>query len=252
MNLECSAADQQQKFHSRADMDRVGNRCNNPYVIKREQKLAANILEKLPLSGEKVLEIGCGEGTNLLYLNTLNDSLRYTGIDFSKEKIDAFQDFPENIRGIVADATQLPFSDMEFDLIFIRDVLHHVDWAREKVMDEAWRVLKKNGSLLVFEGNPASPLNMVFRTLYPVEKGMKNSTVSKMLELLNRYAKCRVEYLEPSVLVRAMSFVLWKSGSGNILARCILPLADIAEKLLYITPRRFWAGKLYLIKKDSD
>lgn len=251
MNPECNVTDQQ-RFHSRADMDRAGNRCNNPYIRKREQKLAANILSKLPSAGKTVLEIGCGEGTNLLYLNALNDSLNYTGIDFSKEKIEAFQGFPENIRGIVADATQLPFSDTEFDLIVIRDVLHHIDQAREKVMDEAWRVLKKNGSLLVLEGNPSSPLNIIFRFLYPVERGMKNSTFSKMLGLLNRYAKCNVEYLEPSVLVRAMSFVLWKSVSRNILAHCILPLADITEKLLYITPRRFWAGKLYLIKKDFD
>ncbi|OGV35659.1 MAG: hypothetical protein A2020_00405 [Lentisphaerae bacterium GWF2_45_14] len=252
MNLECNAADQQQKFHSRADLDRFSNRWNNPYIRKRELRMADKILEKMPLGGKKILEIGCGEGTNLLYLNDRNSDVKYTGIDFSKEKIESFQGFPENIRGIIADATALPFADNEFDLVFIRDVLHHIDWARQKVMDEAWRVLGKGGTLLIFEGNPFAPLNVIFRVLYPVEKGMKNSTLKKMLELLNQYATCTVEYLEPGYLVRGISFVVWKSKSRNILGRCLLPLADIAERFLCIIPRRFWTGRLYFIKKESN
>ena len=250
MNLE-SHVNGQKEFHSRADMDRVGNRCNNPYIRKREQKLAANILSKLPPAGKTVLEIGGGEGTNLLYLNALNNSLNYTGIDFSKEKIEAFQGFPENILGIVADATQLPFTDEEFDFVFLRDVLHHIDWARTQVMDEAWRVLKRGKTLIVFEANPFSPLNVIFWNLYPVERGMKNSSRKEMFELLNKYGSCSIEYLEPGYLVRAVSFIFWKSGSENILARyLLLPVCNIIEKLMYLMPKSFWPCRLYTIKKD--
>lgn len=61
---------------------------------------------------------------------------------------------------VVADGKQLPFKNNSFDLIFIEMVLEHVDES-EKVIAEAYRVLKKGGKMYVsipfmhvFHGSP--------------------------------------------------------------------------------------------------
>lgn len=51
---------------------------------------------------------------------------------------------------LTASATELPFADNEFDLIFFLRVLHHID-NFPKAMEEALRCLKPKGFILISE-----------------------------------------------------------------------------------------------------
>lgn len=99
--------------------------------------------------GEKILDIGCGNGRYFELLKIKNAD--YVGIDNSSKLIEeAKKKYPEaDFR--VADALSLPFGDDSFDKVYSIAVLHNIPSKelRAKFLSEAKRVLKKNGLLVI-------------------------------------------------------------------------------------------------------
>lgn len=101
-----------------------------------------------------VLEIGCGEGGNLLPF--LEKGCRATGIDLASNKIQNARQFfrdhelSDKVTFIHKDIYQVN-NGCEYDLIVMRDVLEHIH-NQEKFMGYVKKFLKKNG--LIFLGFP--------------------------------------------------------------------------------------------------
>jgi len=105
------------------------------------------IEEFVELSGRKMLEIGCGAGRLSSLLASKVESL--TAIDPDKALI---SQACKNINGVdfrVGYGEKLEFSDKSYDIVLFSYSLHHQDCV--KAMDEAKRVLKDNGSILIIE-----------------------------------------------------------------------------------------------------
>ena len=100
--------------------------------------------------GLKVLEIGCGLGTDGAQFAEAGAD--YTGVDLTEAAVELarkrFEMFgvPGNIQ--TADAEQLQFDDNSFDLVYSHGVLHHTpDTA--KAIREIHRVLRPGGRAMV-------------------------------------------------------------------------------------------------------
>jgi SAM-dependent methyltransferase len=99
-------------------------------------------------AGKDVLEIGIGQGTDLLQFGKAG--ARCHGVDITDNHITItrrnFQvhGIPVDIRKI--DATTLPFPDASMDCVYSFGVVHHIPEA-EKVIAEAKRVLRPGGTL---------------------------------------------------------------------------------------------------------
>jgi len=108
-----------------------------------------NFLVKYTTQGDKVLDLGCGNGR---YFEAFkNQNIDYTGVDNSEKLIEiAKQNYPE-VDFRVADALSLPFADNYFDKIYSFAVLHHIPSKelRQQFLREAVRVLKPKGILIV-------------------------------------------------------------------------------------------------------
>lgn len=130
--------------------------------------------------GQRLLEIGCGEGGNLFNLRRL-PAVRF-GVDFSRAKA-RFARRASQALTAVADAARLPFGDDAFDFVLIRDVLHHVP-DPSAVVAEAQRVLAPGGRLVVIEPNGRSPLVMMQAALVPAERGVLRSTAAALRDRL--------------------------------------------------------------------
>jgi len=100
-------------------------------------------------SGDKVLDLGCGNGRNILYFN--EKLTEYYGVDNSTELINlAKKKYPQkDFR--VNSALDLSFSADFFDKVYSIAVLHQIpsEGLRLKFLKEVKRVLKPKG-LLVF------------------------------------------------------------------------------------------------------
>lgn len=91
------------------------------------------------------LEIGCGNGKNILYRPELN----IIGIDNCNAFINMCNS--KNIKTLYSDCCQLPFIDNSFDYVYSIAVFHHLEneERRIKAFVEMIRVLKPNGEGLI-------------------------------------------------------------------------------------------------------
>jgi ubiquinone/menaquinone biosynthesis C-methylase UbiE len=99
--------------------------------------------------GEKVLDLGCGNGR--WYKIFKEKKVDYFGIDNSEKLIEiAKGNFP-GAKFFVGDALNLPFQDNFFDKVYSIALLHHIPSVefRTKVLSEAKRVLKPGGILIL-------------------------------------------------------------------------------------------------------
>ena len=93
----------------------------------------------------KVLEIGCGNGKNMLYRNDLD----FYGIDISIEQINICKKKHLNVQK--SSMISLPFNNSEFDNIICIATYHHLDNDndRKSALYEMYRVLRVGGEILI-------------------------------------------------------------------------------------------------------
>ena len=104
-------------------------------------------------TADKILDVGTETGSFLLRITEiLQDFKEAIGIDISDNN---FEEARKKVEGqaitfIKADASKMPFSDMEFDLVLMNSVLHHVQDI-SSVLIESVRVLTVGGRLILRE-----------------------------------------------------------------------------------------------------
>lgn len=108
-----------------------------------------DFLKSKVVSGEKVLDLGCGNGRFIEFFK--KQGIEYFGVDNSERLIEiAKKRHPEgNFQ--VADSFNLPFPDNFFDKIISIAVLHHIPsyGKRTEFLKEAKRILKPKGVLIL-------------------------------------------------------------------------------------------------------
>lgn len=245
--------DAQVRFHQEAAAERHANRVGNPFIRCKEVALAKAIAPYVGHETARVLEVGCGEGSNLWFVANARPTWRLFGVDISTDKVAFARRMQPRIGTATADALALPFADRTFDAVVCRDLLHHVNWDRDGVVKEALRVVRPGGPVLVFEGRGTTLLNRIFSTVYPVERGMRDSTPASIEALLARYGTPELKFLEASSAVRAVGFVVgWPSGPMAVFARGVYQAASLWERTLsWLLPRRRWVYMLAVVCRED-
>lgn len=110
------------------------------------------VWRKVISTGSEVLEVGCGIGTESVFLSVRG--MKVTGIDISSSAIEKAQKLAEvyNVKPqfSVEDVINLPFEDNSFDTVCDQGCFHHLtDEERKEYTKEISRVLKKDGLLIL-------------------------------------------------------------------------------------------------------
>jgi len=248
-----SEYDRQVEFHRGTDAGRFRNRMGNQVIARKEIALARRVLRHMPERGGALLEVGAGEGSNLAFMALERPEIAYVGVDFSHAKT-KFQLAQTGWPAVCADATELPFASASFDVVLCRDLLHHVNWARDRVVAEALRVVRPAGRVVVMESDGRAPLNLVFRALYPIERGMRDSTPATLAALGRRHGPFTLTPIEATFLLRAVAFVLG-APRGFIKAPLILlfnVLAALDAGWARLLPPRRWSYWELVIEREID
>jgi arsenite methyltransferase len=114
------------------------------------------------LSAQTILELGCGKGFNLAHLARLNPNARLVGVDLTPSHISiASRKYSglRNLRFMLGDFQELPFSEAEFDLLFEVEALCHAQDAA-LAFREAYRILRPGGRFVLFDGFRALDLSL--------------------------------------------------------------------------------------------
>ena len=90
-------------------------------------KVAAQAVTATGIANPRLLEVGCGSGYySEVFAALLAEGVRYTGIDYSGAMIARARAHYPATAFEVADATQLPYADGAFDIVFNGVSLMHI------------------------------------------------------------------------------------------------------------------------------
>jgi SAM-dependent methyltransferase len=124
----------------------------------------AGLLDQLGLRGdERILDMGCGRGAVLLLAAQHLTTGRAVGVDLWRARDQSgnaaeatrrnavAEGVADRIELLTADMTALPLDDNSFDLVVSSLAIHNISGraGREKAIDEAVRVLRPGGRLLI-------------------------------------------------------------------------------------------------------
>jgi ubiquinone/menaquinone biosynthesis C-methylase UbiE len=179
--------------------------------------------------GLKVLEIGCGLGTDGAQFAEAGAD--YTGVDLTEAAVELarkrFELFDLRGKFQTADAENLAFPDNGFDLVYSHGVLHHTP-ETGKAIEEVHRVLRPGGRAVVMlyhrdSYNYRVNISLLRRAgaqLLRWEKGiwLVHKITGEPLESLREHARLlkseKESYLKPEQFLNQNT-----DGAGNPLAR---------------------------------
>ena len=110
---------------------------------------------KLRREPQSILDFGCGVGESIPFFAKRFGRSEVSGFDVSVESLNELRlRFPK-----VKVYSELTTIDRHFDLVFVSNVLHHIDPSdRYERLQDLWNLVSPGGSLFIFEHNPFNPL----------------------------------------------------------------------------------------------
>jgi len=152
-------------------------------------------LGEYTLAGERVLDLGCGNGR--LFKVLKDKKIDYIGVDFSKKLIEIAKKKYPGTKFQVANALNLPFPNNFFDKIYNISVLQHIpsEEFRVQFLRETKRILRPEGLLILRVWD-----------LWRRKKGRKLILRYTLLKLIG---KSKLDFRD--------IFLPWKDSRGKIL-----------------------------------
>lgn len=193
-------------------------------------------LLKLNRSKLKLLEIGSGRGEKTIPLIKMNFDVTATDISsksikFMKKKFLKFKNFSSRI----ADMEKLPFKNKSFDIICSADSLSYGD--NIKVKNEMYRVLKKDGVLVIADSLNDNPIYRFNRFINYILGKRSRSTLRRIpsIHLIDEYIE-KFGYGN----VKFFGSIIW-----------IAPLLRIILSEKLIAKFFNWVDRVYKIRKSA-
>ena len=158
--------------------------CESDFGKRVLEKEAEYVYQELR-SCQKILDVGCGIGTFEQRLASLD----ITGLDASEEMLEEARKRSDKTF-VLGNAESLDFDDSSFDAIFYIATLEFVtDY--QKAIQEAYRVTRPNGKLLVMMLNPESEYfhehfqrtDSYFRRIKHIDLGEVTKYISRFYQI---------------------------------------------------------------------
>lgn len=206
-----------------------------PGVAERERDLVRRAF--MPL-GERVLDLGCGEGATLFHLGAPEGA---TGVDLFDAKVRFAREKLPGCRFEQASVYELPFEDASFDHLIVRDLVHHLE-TPERFVAECARVCAPGGRIDVLEPSRYNPLIALHALANPVERGELRSTLRFLHRILAKEFRPTEEQTLQALPVHRLVYHPELGRPRLAQHPWVRTLVDGTERFAeYVMPRQAWA-----------
>jgi len=151
----------------------------------------------------RLLDIGCGDGENLLRFNDL--PLRRMGLEISLPRLKKAH--AQALDVLQGSGIRLPFPDKGFEMIYVAHVLHHIE-DYQTVLAEIRRCLADGGVLFLVETVTDNPLLRLGRSIHPFWQGDEVEVNWSYVELVQQLAAAGFEIRQTGQY--NLIFFLWE------------------------------------------
>lgn len=140
--------------------------------------------------GMKVLDVSSGRGTQSVYY-AKTFGVQVTGLDISQEMIDTAtkrakeEGLSEQVKFVLGDSQNLPFSDNSFDIV-INECAVGIPDNSQKVLDEMLRVVKQNGAVAIHESTWRKKLSAIEKQEISERYGTTPLEFREWMEMLQK------------------------------------------------------------------
>lgn len=137
----------------------------NQAILTERWRVIADLLQRsgaIPLSGRRVLEVGCGRGDNVGPLLELGvEPALLTGVDLSFDRTTSAREAHRNIAFAVANGERLPFASETFDAVVLFTVISSIldERVAQALALESARVLRTGGVVVWYDLRMRNPRN---------------------------------------------------------------------------------------------
>ena len=178
----------QMEFYNKrySSLKRGLHKLQNMIVLFYDMRLIKTMLGILNAdSVDSVLEVGCGQGTDAILISKYAQHVVAIDVSFHALKVATVLSrtnvSSEKISFVVGDAEHLPLREDFFDVVFCKDILHHVSNSLAALL-EMKRVAKKAGTVVAIEANACNPQMILIGLIYfKVDKGVFKNTKERLL-----------------------------------------------------------------------
>ena len=238
--------------------DQAALRGHPSYVWRSGQERRLALIDRYaPLSGRRILDVGCGIGTYVEHLRQFSDQVY--GIDIEPERIAEGSKRLPNL--LVAAAERPPFLSESFDVVLLHEVLEHLEDDR-LVVAKAHQLLAPGGRMVIFAPNRLYPFEthgVYWRGRYrfgnfPLVNYLPNPQRERLCPHVRTYTwkdlRVLLAGLEHRVVVQTQIY----PGYDNVIARRPA-LGSMLRRITYFlegTPLRiFGLSHLVVIEKPA-
>lgn len=191
-----------------------------------------------------LLDMGCGQGVDSVILSDYSKEI--IGVDISMDSLKLARTLSKNYNShrnifLCSDVEQLPFKNNSFDKVFCMNLLHHLE-NPQKALEEAKRVLKVGGNLLVVEMNTYDIQMNIIARLLPHERYIlrnKRKYIKNLFENLEM-ADISIQYKEfvfqPFVSYKVRKKLPFTLISNNLIIKLLFRFIRILTFILEKTP----------------
>ncbi|MDI6788315.1 MAG: methyltransferase domain-containing protein [Planctomycetota bacterium] len=117
------------------------------------------IMHRFIRNDHKILEAGCGLGRFMLYWDQKGYDIY--GVDYSSYGLQTLKQYYPHLKIYLSDVENLSFPNEYFNICLSLGVLEHIEEGPLKGLQEAYRVLKKDGILIIT--GPCYEINLLAR-----------------------------------------------------------------------------------------
>jgi ubiquinone/menaquinone biosynthesis C-methylase UbiE len=245
MGIDMSIVDKEKKFHNEYFSNySVRERENRFYEGCGKDIVLEYVFGRIKdIKGPRVLYYGCGENISVYerFKELGADVVLIDISDVALEKIKA--KYPEADTRVM-DAQDMGFKDGEFDLVFGRAILHHLDL--DKALKEVKRVLKPDGRAIFIEPMNINPFIRWYRKMTPDARTTdEHPFVIKDIKLIRESFK---GFTAKYFYFTALIAIVKKSKTKDGFLKKLCVLDEWIFKVLPILRFLSWIGVFEVVK----
>ena len=141
------------------------------------------------IATRKILDFGAGIGSSLPFLRKYFADAEIYATDISEKSLEQIRSNYDFVRVLLDEEV----NQIDFDLIFVACVFHHVErYDRPELLVRLSKLLTKEGGLHIFEHNPWNPITRRMVSTCPFDKDAVLIRKSELASLIQKSTSLRI------------------------------------------------------------